>query len=132
MRTKTSGCLGYDRCRIGIVQHPAFWRIFFHVVNIFQNACNRAHSVCDTSRTACFLAYHTVFQRNLFVQFTHWQLTYTNMRQTEINICISCLWISSGDKFNIRILFLYNNFTCLSQFILTNFIIIIELNAAKW
>ena len=81
MRTKTSGCLGYDRCRIGIVQHPAFWRIFFHVVNIFQNACNRAHSVCDTSRTACFLVKEVIAPDGYILNDTKYPVTISENEQ---------------------------------------------------
>ena len=131
IRAESSACFCYDGSRIGIVQHPAVRRIFLHIINILQNSCNGAHSICNASRPAGFLSHNTVFQRNLFIQLTHCEFSYTYMCQAKIYIRIRRLRVGRRQIFNRRIFFLHDNLTSLCHLVLAVFIIIIQLDRTQ-
>ena len=126
VRTQATGRFRHNCRRVGVVQHPGVWRIFFHIVHQFQNAADGAHTVGDTARTAGFLPQHTVTQRNFFIFFTHRIFAHADMRHHEINVGKGRLRVSGVAERDIRRLLFENDFARLGDGLLTRAVVVVK------
>ena len=126
VRTQFARRFGYNRCRIGVVQHPCVRRILLHVIHQLQHASNRTHAVCNPAWPTSFLADDTVFQRNFFIFFTHRIFSDADMGHHEIDIRKGSFRISGRNKSDFRRTFFQDNFARIRDLLLSLRVIVIE------
>ena len=132
-RVRTQAARGFrdNRRRVGVVQHPRFRGVLFHIIYQLKHAADGAHAVGDATRPARFLAQHAVAQRDFFILFTHGIFANANMRHHEIHIGKGRFRIGGVTKFNLRRLLLKDDFTRLGDDLLTCSVIVIELQRTQ-